>query len=591
MTEVTDVGSISEDGHWIWDGHQWQAYEKTEPTIAAPAMSTNQEFIQSTEKEFETVDQNKDGVIDKEEYIAKIMEDTLKKKEAEKAPDQIMKIMTVFILIFASCTGFVSQKVSSIEAEAAEYEADAELTLADARATEASENQLLLREEILLTEAQNLAVEIESIESQITTQNLIYNSSLDEYFKPAVEIELLEFILNGPDFITNSDSSIFNPIYYCMYSHYYTTSNCEMENYSSLDGVFDYSVITYTIPDELDDYEVYVKNAFGTLYNITKQSTNVEITSIISDYYDNNQTYYFQIPVYNIGAPSIFGLSFSGLEMLLVETEYFAADLEVSLSYSEYNISFIENNLAVHYANWNYHTGMTNYYDLLAESYFQQGLFDLANDSYNESNRQKQSATAQVQQINQNNSFHIENLSNSDSLRNEIQAAKQDLKDLEKRVNNVEDRIDILNPKLDTQDEKRMNANYELSDLKSALNSTMELKLDILDRSVAFQNGSVSSETGEFKSNLMQEEFTDAIRAESQSKYNSAEDDQQEAQNLKENLSSVASSILFISIANMLLGIAGGFSKNKQNKRNALILLIAGASCGVIGTSQIIPLL
>ena len=41
MTEVTDVGSISEDGNWIWDGQQWQAYEKTEPVIAAPAMNSN----------------------------------------------------------------------------------------------------------------------------------------------------------------------------------------------------------------------------------------------------------------------------------------------------------------------------------------------------------------------------------------------------------------------------------------------------------------------------------------------------------------------------------------------------------------------
>ena len=149
MTGVTDVGSISEDGNWIWDGQQWQVYEKTEPEIAAPAMSANQEFIQSTEKEFESVDKNRDGVIDKDEYIAKIMEDTLEKKEAEKAPDQIMKIMTIFILIFASCTGFISQKVSSIEAEAGDLDAAADLKIADARAAESSENQLLIKEEIL----------------------------------------------------------------------------------------------------------------------------------------------------------------------------------------------------------------------------------------------------------------------------------------------------------------------------------------------------------------------------------------------------------------------------------------------------------
>ena len=148
-----------------------------------------------------------------------------------------------------------------------------------------------------------------------------------------------------------------------------------------------------------------------------------------------------------------------------------------------------------------------------------------------------------------------------------------------------------MNPKLDTQLDKIITADLELQDLISLLNSTMELKMDILNRSVAFQNGSISTETGLFKSSSVKEDFTNSVRSGSESKYRAAENDQQEAQNLKDKLSSVATSILFISIANMLLGIAGGFSKNKQNKRNALILLIAGAVCGIIGTSQIIPLL
>lgn len=590
MSGGIGIGSISEDGNWIWDGQQWQSYNKTQHDQATSIDSPSEDIIQSTKNEFDAADKNKDGVIDKEEYIAKIMEDTLKKKEEEKAPDQIMKVMTVFILIFASCTGFVSQKVSTIEAEAAEYDADAELKLADARATEASENQLLLKEEILLTEAQNLAVGIESYQSQITTQSLIYNNSIDEYFKPAVEIELLEFILNGPYYITIGDNSIFNPIYYCMYSHFYTIqSNCEMTNYSSFDGLFDYSAITYTIPEELDDYEAYVKDAFTTLYNITIQSKVEEIASIRSEYYDNNQTYYFEIPVYNIGNNTPF--SPSGLEMSLAESAGHLSGLEESLSYSEFNLSFIENSLSVHYANWNYDIAMRNYEDLLAENYWQQGLFDLANESYAKKDSFEQDANNRVQLINQNNTFHTENLTQSDFLRFQIQIAKQELDSIDKRVDNLQNEIDKLNPKLDTQLDKIITADLELQDLISLLNSTMELKMDILNRSVAFQNGSISTETGLFKSSSVKEDFTNSIRSGSESKYSAAENDQQEAQNLKDKLSSVATSILFISIANMLLGIAGGFSKNKQNKKNALILLIAGAVCGIIGTSQIIPLL
>lgn len=590
MSDGIGVGSISEDGNWIWDGQQWQSHNKTQHVQATPVQTPSQDIIQSTNNDFEAADKNKDGVIDRDEYIAKIMEDTLKKKEEEKAPDHIMKVMTVFILIFASCTGFVSQKVSTIEAEAAEYDADAELKLADARATEASENQLLLKEEILLTEAQNLAVQIENYESKITTQNFVYNNSIDEYFKPAVEIELLEFMLSGPYYITVSDNSIFNPIYYCMYSHIYTfQSNCKMENFSSFDGIFDYSAITYTIPEELDDIEFLVKDAFATLYNITTTSSILEITSVKSVFHESNQTYYFEIPVFNVANDTIFWSV--GLEGELSTSIGYLASLEEELTFIEYNLAYIDNSLSIHFANWNYYTAMRNYQTLLAENYWQQGLFDLANDSYASSDSFHQEANNLVGLINQNNSFYSENQTDQVELRTQIQNSKQNIDSIQQRVTTLQDQINRLNPKLESQLEKIADADLELRDLLSLLNSTTDLKLDILNRSVAYQNGSVSTETGLFKSNSMKEDFTNSVRSGSQSKYSAAEDDQQEAQDLKDRLSSVATSILFISIANMLLGIAGGFSKNKQNKRNALILLIAGAACGIIGTSQIIPLL
>ena len=258
MSNATDVGSISEDGNWIWDGQQWQAYEKTEPVIAAPAMSTNEEFIQSTEKEFETIDKNKDGVIDKEEYIAKIMEDTLKKKEAEKEPDQIMKIMTIFILIFASCTGFISQKVSSIEAEAGELDAAADLKIADARAEESKENQLLIKEEILLTEAQNLVLEIENYENQISQLENSINQTIEQYLEPAVQKELLEYVTYG--YVIPSEYGIL-PLENCLV---FNVTQCKVELYATPGEEYTQVglLINYTA-----DGESLVDLAFETLAN------------------------------------------------------------------------------------------------------------------------------------------------------------------------------------------------------------------------------------------------------------------------------------------------------------------------------------
>ena len=102
---MADVGKISDDGNWIWDGAEWQPNESGEIAI------DNSETTVSTEPEKSTTDD-----------IGEIMMATLERKEQENKPDQMMQIMTVLILIFAACTGFISQQVSSIEAEASEYE-------------------------------------------------------------------------------------------------------------------------------------------------------------------------------------------------------------------------------------------------------------------------------------------------------------------------------------------------------------------------------------------------------------------------------------------------------------------------------------
>ena len=160
---MADVGKISDDGNWIWDGAEWQPNESEEMAVAHSATTFD------TEPQVSTNDD-----------IGEIMMETLERKEKEDRPDQMMQIMTVLILIFASCTAFISQQVSSIEAEASEYEASAELKLADARATESSENQLLIREEILLTEAQNQATQIQISESNKQLFSDEANISLSE---------------------------------------------------------------------------------------------------------------------------------------------------------------------------------------------------------------------------------------------------------------------------------------------------------------------------------------------------------------------------------------------------------------------------
>ena len=578
MSNATDVGSISEDGNWIWDGQQWQAYEKTEPVIAAPAMSTNEEFIQSTEKEFETIDKNKDGVIDKEEYIAKIMEDTLKKKEAEKAPDQIMKIMTIFILIFASCTGFISQKVSSIEAEAGELDAAADLKIADARAEESKENQLLIKEEILLTEAQNLVLEIENYENQISQLENSINQTIEQYLEPAVQKELLEYVTYG--YVIPSEYGIL-PLENCLV---FNVTQCKVELYATPGEEYTQVglLINYTA-----DGESLVDLAFETLANDGQGEAYKEEL-------ENSVHYLMDIQLWTYNSSNFLLDQSEGLggdkgqlfyEMFqLQEIEYRLIDLGTDLDFVERSMDYYNNKQIIF-------NQESSSYGLKAELALLAGDTNGYNENISLQDEYRDFANEMQGLSDENYTLWAELRSKILENNSLIVPQTKSIEFLEKELDNTEDQmLELTNEMTSSLDE--LFTNYsELESLSLSLSSAESLKSSLLNRSAAYQNGAIDNQTGMYISDEEQNSFTEEVHANSDAKYESAQKDQQDAQEMNDKLTSVSSSVLFISVANMLLGIAGGFATKKEKKKNAMILLVAGAVSGVIGAIQIVPLL
>ena len=578
MSNANDVGSISEDGNWIWDGQQWQAYEKTEPVIAAPAMSTNEEFIQSTEKEFETIDKNKDGVIDKEEYIAKIMEDTLKKKEAEKAPDQIMKIMTIFILIFASCTGFISQKVSSIEAEAGELDAAADLKIADARAEESKENQLLIKEEILLTEAQNLVLEIENYENQISQLENSINQTIEQYLEPAVQKELLEYVTYG--YVIPSEYGIL-PLENCLV---FNVTQCKVELYATPGEEYTQVglLINYTA-----DGESLVDLAFETLANDGQGEAYKEEL-------ENSVHYLMDIQLWTYNSSNFLLDQSEGLggdkgqlfyEMFqLQEIEYRLIDLGTDLDFVERSMDYYNNKQIIF-------NQESSSYGLKAELALLAGDTNGYNENISLQDEYRDFANEMQGLSDENYTLWAELRSKILENNSLIVPQTKSIEFLEKELDNTEDQmLELTNEMTSSLDE--LFTNYsELESLSLSLSSAESLKSSLLNRSAAYQNGAIDNQTGMYISDEEQNSFTEEVHANSDAKYESAQKDQQDAQEMNDKLTSVSSSVLFISVANMLLGIAGGFATKKEKKKNAMILLVAGAVSGVIGAIQIVPLL
>lgn len=584
MSNANDVGSISEDGNWIWDGQQWQAYEKTEPVIAAPAMNTNEEFIQTTEKEFDTIDKNNDGVIDKEEYIAKIMEDTLKKKEAEKAPDQIMKVMTIFILIFASCTGFISQKVSSIEAEAGDLNAAADLKIADARATESSENQLLIKEEILLTEAQNLAIEIGNQKAQISQLYDEVNKSFDEYLQPATIRETLQFMYYG--FITYSEFGLL-PLENCFLD--VEENGCVVESYVPNEYSWQRPIliVNYTTTgSELDD-------SFEILYNQLW-----EIPEIFAErnYVGDSISYSIPIEIEVYDETEFLQnatnqSNYKGTSFQLWEEQWRLEEIESNLSDLQYQLSLTDKTTSILQSNHIIYTQNAMQHSILAEIAWQNGDFDGYDDNISLYNFYTNEANNIVQEINNEtqNWSYIKSSIESNNI--DLNSQEDTVEFLQKSSDTTNNNLQKFGSEMDAAIEKLFSAIDEYETLLSSLNSTEFLKSSLLNRSAAYQNGTIDNQTGMYISDEEQKSFTEEVHANSDAKYESAQKDQQEAQEMNDKLTSVSSSVLFISVANMLLGIAGGFATKKEKKKNAMVLLVAGAVSGVIGAIQILPLL
>ena len=568
---MTDVGKISDDGNWRWDGAEWQPNEGEEIAVAHSATTFDTEPQMSTNDD-----------------IGDIMMEALERKEQEDRPDQMMQIMTILILIFAACTGFISQQVSSIEAEASEYEASAELKLADARATESSENQLLIREEILLTEAQNLWIQIDGEENELLQKLTDVEEAINKYLNPAVENEILSYLRLG--YVVPSEYGIL-PLENCFV--FGGISECEIQGFSTVDGEFKIQ-IAYTPGDN-----ELLTQSFSELFSVVENGSlsSDELRSIETLYDEIESAYLITLPVYGLYDESIFLqdptqlFNTLGLVGDLQNTESTLYDLTYNKSILSDDINRVTSDIGVHNNNWLFFTQMKNYHNLIAEDLWIQGDSDGYYENKSMADSYHLDAEKAVSNVNANNTILAGLRDSATFLDIDIAGSESLVKTLEAKNSNVDQRIATLLPEMSIALDQLFSADASVDKINSSLNSAKFLKSNLLSRSAAYQNGSVSEETGLFLSDEVQQNFNNLVHTTSEEKYESAEEDQKEAREMQDKLSSVSSSVLFISVANMLLGIAGGFAMKKEKKRNALILLCVGGLAGVFGAIQIVPTL
>ena len=518
--------------------------------------------------ENDLVDEDEIEIVEsKDENVSENIVRKLLNKVRNLTTEQILTVLAISVLVFSAITGILAQKFNEIDQEAASYELRASEHASEARTIESMENQVILREEILLTEVKKLAMQKSLYEAEVELLNISMSQNLNEYNKAMLAKDIISFQQDG---ITDSEG-IF--------------AICERENACSITNItselgMDYKVYSFQtgVNESVDSYiSIFseVKDEYSEVFlDVSTSSALAEMfleVGFIID--DDNQTMKLYILDY-----------FQGINGMISLRSYTLNEYEDSLAELENDFAEMESAEATYTDNWIVSLNMRNTYSILLE------VAELTNDSANLSFYQ------------QGYDYYDDNVDNYLSLSNYYNAEKnrigENISDLKEQIAGVsfaigyaESEMYDFELELAVRQFEKASDNFEnyLDSFNFAVTgaeNSQELIERLLDDSIANASGYLNGE-GEFRSDTIQQLFYDEIHQESSEIYLESEEAAQEAEKVRDKASSVSTSVMFVSIGNVTLGIAGGMVSSAKyglgSLRSIGVLLGGGVLAGVAG--------
>ena len=481
--------------------------------------------------------------------------------------ENLVTILSIGILVFSAITGILAQEFNEVDREASQYESSSTEYISEARTLESIENQQILREEIILTEVKNLVLQKSIMSSEIELLNNSMAANTEDYYQALLAMELISYQQNG---ITVNDGLIDgcdesnactksllnsnNGINYISYQFdsgvdvnvdsYITTFDKILDDYQDVfidvndDGLgsllFD---IGYEIEESTGDLTFYFVQYDGGIngFIVNQQSLYSELEK---DFSNKQLDYDLAVELQNIARFQwMEANSNATFNLILANTAYLDEDYD---TYSERWDLFIEN-LSIADAYWAEEDGYT----------LEKGIAAI------------------------NMSIIRDDMAENTNLTNLAKSA-----DLSSELDLVSDNLNLV----------RNNYQSYIDSIESATNgvgNSKELIETLLNDSLAFQGGYIDGETGEFYSDAKQDEFFEAVHAESSERYELSKDATLEAEKVREVATQVSSSVMFVSVGNVTLGIAGGMisraSFGLKNARSIYFLVTGGLVVGMLG--------
>ena len=572
---------FSEDGKWEWNGSEWlpvsggaTLVDETSETVAVPPW---------VEKKTDEPRESKTNLSSSNDFKETAVEaKTLPPVNAEGADngDKMLTILAICVLVFSSITGILSQQFTKIEEQASIHEGQATQLRSEARAEEALENQLLLREDILLTEVKSLILTNDINTDELNEQQSILENLVSEWYVEFDAYELLEWSFSPgapwPDLLS-----------LC----WEIDLSCDIE-YSE-PNFFNLVRMNITVSTGVNEIlDERLENLYNSQHDFFKYDTEVAFDS-------------FEITLFNdSGVNSMFLISVPLQYDQYYEDYYglywYEFDLRIALSNFEWNISDLEYELenmssAISSASSNaqMYFSLANTLNMIAESYYIDGFEDDANVYWSMMAENITLGNEQIDLVNELNStsyYTRELLLEQKEL---TQFYREELNRFEKA--DLEVKLDKQLVKLDSTVSNYDKEQQAYSATWDTINRTDDLVDRLFAQSAAHSNGTIDSETGEYRSLSVQTTYYETVHALSTSLYNASAEEQRTADDIRAELSELSTAVMLVSIGNVILGITGGMvtkaKQGKGNKRNIMILLGAGALTGSFGSLQAIGMM
>jgi hypothetical protein len=185
----------------------------------------------------------------------------------------------------------------------------------------------------------------------------------------------------------------------------------------------------------------------------------------------------------------------------------------------------------------------------------------------------------------ENYSYALEDVT---TVKDRIQSLEQELKIV--MDSNQELQLEKSLQELETIADRYFAADRAFSSGENAIAKTDDLVSRLFNQSDAYNASVIDTTTGEYTSNEVQLSYYSALHAPSSATYNLSKEEQDNASEIRMQLSELSTSVMLVSVGNVILGVTGGMvtkaKQGKGNKRNIMLLLAAGALTGSLGALQ-----